>query len=214
MTEGGNQTFIIIPDSGCHVEDVLVDGKSIGVVTSYTFEKVTATIRFPRFLTVTAPAAEPPITPCTTSPTAARITRMSGIREILLWNWKKAPAREGYTFTGWYDDRDLTRRVTEIKMTGNKTVYAGWEPTGVPDWLNGKDHFAYVVGYADDTVRPLADISRAEVATIFFRLLNEDIERKPVAVNTFSDVNRRNVYNTAISTHGKTGIVKGVPSVV
>ena len=92
---------------------------------------------------------------------------------------EKAPAREGYTFTGRYDNRDLTRRVTEIKMTGNKTVYAGWEPTGVPDWLNGKDHFAYVVGYADDTVRPLADISRAEVAAIFFPVTGRRLfERK------------------------------------
>ncbi|RGC55151.1 S-layer homology domain-containing protein, partial [Agathobaculum butyriciproducens] len=53
-----------------------------------------------------------------------------------------------------------------MKMTGNKTVYAGWEATGVPDMLNGDDHYAYVVGYSDGTVRPNANISRAEVATI------------------------------------------------
>ena len=54
----------------------------------------------------------------------------------------KVPTREGYTFTGWYADEELTERITEIKMTSNKTVYAGWEATGVPDLLNGRDHFA------------------------------------------------------------------------
>lgn len=122
----------------------------------------------------------------------------------------KVPTREGYTFTGWYADEELTERITETKMTSNKTVYAGWEPTGVPDWLNGKDHFAYVVGYTDGTVRPLNNISRAEVATIFFRLLNEDIREENLTTsNTFADVNEGMWCNTAISTMAKLGIVKG-----
>ena len=50
----------------------------------------------------------------------------------------KVPTREGYTFTGWYADEELTDRIISIKMTSDKTVYAGWEPTGVPDRLNGK----------------------------------------------------------------------------
>ena len=122
----------------------------------------------------------------------------------------KVPTREGYTFTGWYADEELTDRITSIKMTSDKTVYAGWEPTGVPDWLNGKDHFAYVVGYMDGTVRPLNNISRAEVATIFFRLLNEDIrEENLTSVNTFADVNDGMWCNMAISTMAKLGVVKG-----
>ena len=122
----------------------------------------------------------------------------------------KVPTREGYTFTGWYADEELTDRITSIKMTSDKTVYAGWEPTGVPDWLNGKDHFAYVVGYMDGTVRPLNNISRAEVATIFFRLLNEDIrEENLTSVSTFADVNDGMWCNMAISTMAKLGVVKG-----
>ena len=81
----------------------------------------------------------------------------------------KAPVRESYTFTGWYADKALTDKITNVKMTGNKTVYAGWEATGVPDMLNGDDHYAYVVGYSDGTVRPNANISRAEFATICAR---------------------------------------------
>ena len=122
----------------------------------------------------------------------------------------KVPTREGYTFTGWYADEELTDRITSIKMTSDKTVYAGWEPTGVPDWLNGKDHFAYVVGYMDGTVRPLNNISRAEVATISFRLLNEDIrEENLTSVSTFADVNDGMWCNMAISTMAKLGVVKG-----
>ena len=122
----------------------------------------------------------------------------------------KVPTRESYTFTGWYADKELTDRITSIKMTSDKTVYAGWEPTGVPDWLNGKDHFAYVVGYMDGTVRPLNNISRAEVAAIFFRLLNGDIrEENLTSANTFADVNDGMWCNTAISTMAKLGVVKG-----
>lgn len=122
----------------------------------------------------------------------------------------KVPTREGYTFTGWYADKELTDRITSIKMTSDKTVYAGWEPTGVPEWLNGDDHFAYVIGYTDSTVRPLSNISRAEVAAIFFRLLNEDIREKNLTtINTFDDVNEGMWCNMAISTIAKLGIVKG-----
>ena len=122
----------------------------------------------------------------------------------------KVPTRESYTFTGWYADEELTDRITSIKMTNDKTVYAGWEPTGVPDWLNGKDHFAYVIGYTDGTVRPLNNISRAEVAAIFFRLLNGDIrEENLTSANTFADVNDGMWCNTAISTMAKLGVVKG-----
>ena len=81
----------------------------------------------------------------------------------------KAPVRESYTFTGWYADKALTDKITNVKMTGNKTVYAGWTATNVPDMLNGDDHYAYVVGYSDGTVRPNANISRAEFATICAR---------------------------------------------
>ena len=122
----------------------------------------------------------------------------------------KAPVRESYTFTGWYADKALTDKITNVKMTGNKTVYAGWKATGVPDMLNGDDHYAYVVGYSDGTVRPNANISRAEVATIFFRLLKEEVrDGNLTAENTFADVTDGQWHNKAISTMAKLGVVKG-----
>ncbi len=122
----------------------------------------------------------------------------------------KAPVRESYTFTGWYTDKALTDKITNVKMTGNKTVYAGWKATGVPDMLNGDDHYAYVVGYSDGTVRPNANISRAEVATIFFRLLKEEVrDGNLTAENIFADVTNGQWHNKAVSTMAKLGIVKG-----
>ena len=122
----------------------------------------------------------------------------------------KAPVRESYTFTGWYADKALTDKITNVKMTGNKTVYAGWEATGVPDMLNGDDHYAYVVGYSDGTVRPNANISRAEVATIFFRLLKKEVRDSNLTTeNIFADVTNGQWHNKAISTMAKLGIVKG-----
>lgn len=122
----------------------------------------------------------------------------------------KAPVRESYTFTGWYADKALTDKITNVKMTSNKTVYAGWTATNVPDMLNGDDHYAYVVGYSDGTVRPNANISRAEVATIFFRLLKEEVRDGNLTTeNTFADVTDGQWHNKAISTMAKLGVVKG-----
>ena len=122
----------------------------------------------------------------------------------------KTPTRESYTFTGWYADKALTQKITTVTMNSDKTVYAGWEATGVPDKLNGDDHFAYVIGYSDGNVRPNANVSRAEVATIFFRLLKSDIrDGNLTADNDFSDVSDGQWHNKAIATMAKLGIVKG-----
>ena len=122
----------------------------------------------------------------------------------------KTPTRESYTFTGWYADKALTQKITTMTMNSDKTVYAGWEATGVPDKLNGDDHFAYVIGYPDGKVHPKGNISRAETATIFFRLLKADIrDGNLTADNDFSDVSNGQWHNKAISTMAKLGIVKG-----
>ena len=122
----------------------------------------------------------------------------------------KTPTRESYTFTGWYADKALTQKITSVTMNSDKTVYAGWEATGVPDKLNGDDHFAYVIGYPDGKVHPEGNISRAEVATIFFRLLKADIrDGNLTADNEFSDVSDGQWHNKAISTMAKLGAVKG-----
>lgn len=122
----------------------------------------------------------------------------------------KIPKRVGYTFTGWYADKELTDKITKIKMTSDKTVYAGWQATDGPNYLNNENHFAYIVGYEDGTVRPNANISRAEVAAIFFRLLKDDVRDDNLTANSvFTDVAFGKWYNKSISTMAKIGIVKG-----
>ncbi len=129
------------------------------------------------------------------------------------------PVRDGYVFTGWYVDRALTTPFdADTVINRNYTLYAAWvEDNGVagsghetPESLNGEDHFAYVVGYPDGTVRPNDNITRAEVTSIFFRLLKESVRNENLTSdNSFNDVNDEDWYNTAISTMAKLGIVKG-----
>lgn len=83
-------------------------------------------------------------------------------------------------------------------------------PTKVPDLLNGSNHFAYVVGYKDGNVRPQGNITRAETAAIFFRLLKEEVRSENLSKhNDFADVTEDSWYNTAVSTMAGMNILKG-----
>ena len=83
-------------------------------------------------------------------------------------------------------------------------------PDDVPTGLNGDDHYAYIVGYPDSTVRPQDGITRAEVATIFFRLLTDETRNaNSTKSNSYSDVAEGAWYNHAVSTLSAMGIVKG-----
>ena len=80
----------------------------------------------------------------------------------------------------------------------------------IPNWLNTTDHYSYIVGYEDGTIRPGNNITRAEVATIFFRLLSEgSSERWYSASNSFSDVAADSWYNVPVSTLSNMGIIDG-----
>ncbi len=131
----------------------------------------------------------------------------------------KVPVKDGFVFEGWYLDEELAEEVESVTMTKNITVYAAWvEDNGnagnghdTPEDLNGEDHFAYVMGYPDGTVRPNNNITRAEVTTIFFRLLKpaEVRENNLTTTNKFADITATDWYNTAVSTMAKLGIVNG-----
>ena len=150
VPKGESKTFTITPDSGYHIKDVLVDGKSVGAVSTYTFENVvdnhTIHATFARKHTPT------PSTPTVEIP----------------------------------DDDALG--------------------------LNTTDHFAYIVGYGNGKVRPQNNITRAEVATIFFRLLTDDVRDENLTkTNRYSDVAATSWYNTAVSTLSSMGIITGYP---
>ena len=119
--------------------------------------------------------------------------------------------KDGYIFDGWYLDEGLTNKVTSIKVTKDITLYAKWNKITTPskDMLTS-EHYAYIVGREDGRIEPMANISRAEVATIFFRLLNEKTRNESLShSNAFDDVDDDDWFNTAVSTLSGLGIIKG-----
>ena len=93
---------------------------------------------------------------------------------------------------------------------GSTTVEEPTAPTGSAPTLNKDEHFAFINGYADGTVRPNANITRAEVATIFYRLLSDSTRKEYyTAKNSFSDVAAGAWYSSAVSTLNNAGIITG-----
>ena len=101
------------------------------------------------------------------------------------------------------------------------------KPDKEPDspYLNLEDHFAYIIGYPVDyvtgqptddmsrwPVKPQGTITRAEVATIFFRMLTDEVRNEYWSqVNPYSDVDIDDWYNNAISTLTNLGVIEGYP---
>ncbi len=151
----------------------------------------------------------------------SKIDSISKLKNSTVDLSKYITEKEGYKFSGWYSDKDLTTKIETLKVTEDTVVYAGWEKDNistpaepatsyVPGMLNGKEHFAYIVGYDDGAVHPEANITRAEVATIVFRLLNEDVRKSNLAyTNSFIDVSSDDWYNTAVSTMAAMNVLKG-----
>lgn len=114
---------------------------------------------------------------------------------------------------------------THIKFTVEKAGFAPFilvwdeystpitpipEPDDSPVGLNTEDHVAYIIGYEDGTVRPGANITRAEVATIFFRLLTDETRESYWSQSSgFTDVAFGAWYNNAVSTLTRAGILDG-----
>ena len=95
---------------------------------------------------------------------------------------------------------------------GSYTPYVPVVPPKTPDKLNADDHFAYVIGYPDGGVHPHATITRAETATIFFRLLTEKTRKDNLTkYHSFRDVPQGAWYNAAVATMAKLKIITGYP---
>ena len=127
------------------------------------------------------------------------------------------PVREGYTFEGWYWDLRLTDRVTgDVKVDVPVVVlYAKWaeeetaaESTGVSRWLDTVNHTAYLSGYPDGTFGTDKNMTRAEVAQMFYALLlDKDVE----ITTSFSDVPADAWYAKAVNTLSSLGMLGGYP---
>lgn len=151
--------FTMEPADGWKIDDVLVNGKSIGAEDSYVFE--------------TEDLMDGP--------------------ELKVIFEKKSSGGGGGGSHDKDDDKDKDKA-----------------PDKTPDALNGEDHFNYIVGDADGKVHPERNITRAEVASIFFRLLKDDVRSENLTdQNTFADVSADDWYNVAVSTMSDMGIVFG-----
>ena len=139
-----------------------------------------------------------------------------------------------YTFNGWlYNSATYQADGTFYMPAANVTLVAQWQQSGggtpptiittpppplaeIEDEgpplaeLDIVNHFVYIIGYEDDTVRPNKNITRAEAATIFFRLLTQDSRVEIWSkANSFSDVAADNWFNNAVSTLANGGILNG-----
>ncbi len=151
-----------------------------------------------------------------------------------------AQPKSGARFDGWYS-ADGTLLSKELTFVPTKKDGAVWQGTTyyarfsaqrrpstpstpakpdetkpmlapIPEMLNGEDHYAYLLGYEDGTVRPNGSISRAEVATVLFRLLKDDVRMQNLTKdNAYSDVSDTAWYAAAVSTLSKMGVISGYP---
>ena len=151
-----------------------------------------------------------------------------------------AQPKSGARFDGWYstDGTLLSKELTFVPTKKDGAVWQGTtyyarfsakrspstpstpakpdetKPTlaPIPEMLNGEDHYAYLLGYEDGTVRPNGSISRAEVATVLFRLLKDDVRAQNLTKdNAYSDVSGTAWYAAAVSTLSKMGVISGYP---
>ena len=119
------------------------------------------------------------------------------------------PKKDGFDFDGWYLDSAMTQKVTgNITIKDDIVLYGRFESKS----FDTENHFAYVIGYEDGTVRAENNITRAEVAMIFYRLLRDDVRDKFFTTkNDFSDVNEGDWFNNAVSTMVNGGFILGYP---
>lgn len=131
-----------------------------------------------------------------------------------------APTKSGATFEGWYADKDLTKKITSVKLDANTTVYAKWTESpvsGLPfgdvksaDWFYNDVKYVYekgmMAGTAADVFAPNTTTTRAMIVTILYRL-----EGSPAVTgtNAFVDVPAGQWYTDAVNWAAANQIVKG-----
>ena len=134
---------------------------------------------------------------------------------------KAAPSKDGYVFAGWSDGDTTYKAGDAVTVEHAMTFTAQWKLEGeeiiagmtgllTVAGLGTDDHIAYVYGYPDGTVRPNGTITRAEVTTIFYRLLTS-ARRDEIftSENSFRDVNSSMWYNKAVSSMAAGGYIQG-----
>ena len=222
--KGDNATFTITADSGYHIEDVLVDGASVGAVSTYTFENVTANHTISATFERNSSGGGGGTTSYTIKASAGdggsispsgnvrvdrgddqtfRITPDDGyeIADVLV-DGESVGAVSSYTF-----ENVRASHTIEVVFERTGSAVADPDDTGVSDWLNTEDHNAYLSGYPGSLFGPDNNMTRAEVAQMFYNLLLD----KDVAVTvTFDDIPADAWYAEAVNTLASLGMITGV----
>lgn len=219
VNHGAGQTFTITAGANYRISNVLVDGVSQGTISTYTFANVTGNHAIEAYFTYNGGDASQEEFELHYVTNGG--THLSVESEIRVWTKDyedlPVPVREGYTFEGWYWDLRLTQLVTgDVKVDVPVVVlYAKWaeeetaaESTGVSRWLDTVNHTAYLSGYPDGTFGTDRNMTRAEVAQMFYALLlDKDVE----ITTSFSDVPEDAWYAEAVNTLSSLGMLGGYP---
>lgn len=220
VDDGRDKTFTITPGYNHYIVDVKVDGVSKGAISSYTFYSVTGDHTIEAYFAYNGSTVDPDPTEHTLRYETNSSERIQSETKKVSWTKEytdlPTPQRDGYTFAGWYRNSALTMAITgDIKVYGTVTIYAKWnktvvdpDDTGVSDWLDTQDHRLYLVGYPDSTFGPDRNMTRAEVAQMFYALLLDQDVR---ITQTFSDVPADAWYTTAVNTLASLGMMDGYP---
>ena len=126
---------------------------------------------------------------------------------------KYVPSREGFTFTGWYTDRELTKRVTSLTLTGSAAVYAGWNPftdAGSGNWYYEDVLYVYnrglMEGTGEHSFSPDGAVTRGQIVTILWRLAGNPVVNFAM---DFTDVTEETWCAEAIRWAAAEGIAQG-----
>ena len=136
---------------------------------------------------------------------------------------KYVPTRHGHTFIGWYSDQSLTNQISEVSLTKNMTVYAGWRADENPDivvnpftdvsekdWFYNDAMFVYknglMLGTSKTLFSPHGTVTRGMMATILWRM---EGSLAPKDENSFTDVEAGRWYANAITWTTENGIFAG-----
>ena len=217
-----DQIFTITPNSGYHIADVKVDGVSVGAVDTYTFydvaENHTISATFDRSSSGGGTGTRDDYTLHYVTNGGKHLSS-----ETKSSSWTKdyedlpIPVRDGYTFEGWYWDLRLTEPVTgDVKVDKTTvTLYAKWsggsygpDDTGVSKWLETDEHNAFLSGYPDGSFQADKNMTRAEVAQMFYALL---LDKNVTITKTFSDVEDDAWYAKTVNTLSSLGMLGGYP---
>ena len=220
--DGMGMYFTITPDSGYRISDVKVDGVSQGNIKEYNFVDVTADHRIEAYFSKDSSGGG---TDTRDDYTLHYVTNGGNhlSSETKSSSWTKdyedlpIPVRDGYTFEGWYWDLRLTEPVTgDVKVDKTTvTLYAKWsggsygpDDTGVSDWLETDEHNAFLSGYPDGSFQADKNMTRAEVAQMFYALL---LDKNVTITKSFSDVPTDAWYAKAVNTLSSLGMLGGYP---